>query len=120
MLLEHVTTMEKVLEMSPTYLDAKLVVGAHNYVLGSLPWGRENRRQPGRPERQQGEGHPVSSGSVAGEGRSGNDARPVLILFLRREHRYSEALETARELLSAYPHNSLAGHRGGEPAARQR
>jgi len=26
------------LELDPNYLDAKLVVGAHNYVMGSLPW----------------------------------------------------------------------------------
>src|SRR5258705_8007598 len=30
---------ERVLELSPSYMDAKLVVGAHNYVMGSLPWG---------------------------------------------------------------------------------
>src|SRR5258708_22534059 len=30
---------EKVLELSPEYTDAKLVVGAHNFVMGSLPWG---------------------------------------------------------------------------------
>src|SRR5258708_34269141 len=29
---------ERVLELSPDYLDAKLVVGTHNYVMGSLPW----------------------------------------------------------------------------------
>src|SRR6185369_16547655 len=30
---------ERVLELSPAYTDAKLIVGAHNYVIGSLPWG---------------------------------------------------------------------------------
>src|SRR5207244_12901140 len=30
---------EKVLELDPRNLDAKLIVGAHNYVVGSLPWG---------------------------------------------------------------------------------
>ena len=29
---------ERVLELNPSYLDAKLVVGTHNYVIGSLPW----------------------------------------------------------------------------------
>src|SRR5258708_31625594 len=29
---------ERVLELNPNYLDAKLVVGTHNYVMGSLPW----------------------------------------------------------------------------------
>src|SRR5438552_11547447 len=30
---------EKVLELDSHDLDAKLIVGAHNYVVGSLPWG---------------------------------------------------------------------------------
>src|SRR6202162_485394 len=29
---------ERVLELAPQYTDAKLVVGTHNYVMGSLPW----------------------------------------------------------------------------------
>src|SRR6201988_5175711 len=29
---------ERVLELDPNYVDAKLVVGTHNYVMGSLPW----------------------------------------------------------------------------------
>src|SRR5207253_2363976 len=29
---------EHVLELDPKYADAKLVVGTHNYVMGSLPW----------------------------------------------------------------------------------
>lgn len=29
---------ERVLELNPKYVDAKLVVGTHNYVTGSLPW----------------------------------------------------------------------------------
>jgi hypothetical protein len=28
-----------VLELSPSTVEAKLIVGAHNYVVGSLPWG---------------------------------------------------------------------------------
>src|SRR5262249_17907036 len=29
---------ERVLELNPNYTDAKLIVGAHNYVMGSLSW----------------------------------------------------------------------------------
>src|SRR3954465_2377300 len=29
---------EKVLELNPNYTEAKLIVGAHNYVMGSLSW----------------------------------------------------------------------------------
>src|SRR5207244_9032567 len=30
---------ERVLELNPRDTQAKLIVGAHNYVMGSLPWG---------------------------------------------------------------------------------
>ncbi|MGH9536971.1 MAG: hypothetical protein ACRD3H_03550, partial [Terriglobales bacterium] len=30
---------ERVLELAPTVVEAKLIVGAHNYVVGNLPWG---------------------------------------------------------------------------------
>jgi len=30
---------ERVLELDPHNLDAKLIVGTHNYVIGNLPWG---------------------------------------------------------------------------------
>ena len=29
---------ERVLELDPNYVDAKMVVGTHNYVIGRLPW----------------------------------------------------------------------------------
>ena len=29
---------ERVLELDPNYVDAKMVVGTHNYVIGHLPW----------------------------------------------------------------------------------
>ena len=29
---------ERVLELDPSYVDAKMVVGTHNYVVGNLPW----------------------------------------------------------------------------------
>ena len=34
---------ERVLELAPNYVQAKLIVGTHNYVMGSLSWGREPR-----------------------------------------------------------------------------
>ena len=58
---------ERVLELDPHYVDAKLVVGTHNYVMGSLPWSvkvavalvglsgneRKRTRIPARSGRQQ-------------------------------------------------------------------
>jgi tetratricopeptide (TPR) repeat protein len=93
--------------MSPDYLDAKLVVGAHNYVLGSLPWGVKIAASLVGLSGSKDKGIQYLQEVSKGKGEGGDDARAVLILFLRREHRYSEALEMARGLLSKYPHNSL-------------
>ena len=98
---------EQVLELSPEYTDAKLIVGAHNYVLGSLPWGVKILvkviGQGGNKEK----GIRYLKESSAGGGETSTDAKIVLLLFLRREHRYPEALEIADGLVPRYPQNLL-------------
>ena len=44
---------------------------------------------------------------AAGSGETSVDAKILLALFLRREHRYDEALLFVRELIAAYPRNVL-------------
>src|ERR1700689_1951343 len=82
---------ERVLELNPNYVDAKLVVGTHNYVLGSLPWsvkaavavvGLTGTKEKGLENLRE-----VADSS----GENNVDARVVLSLFLRREHRFDEA-----------------------------
>ena len=98
---------EQVLELSPGYTDAKLIVGAHNYVLGSLPWGVKILvkviGQGGNKEK----GIRYLREAAAGSGETTTDAKIVLLLFLRREHRYPEALEIAHDLVPRYPQNLL-------------
>ena len=98
---------ERVLELSPNYVDAKLVVGAHNYVTGSLPWavkvavsmvGLGGSKEKGLDYLRQG---------ADSRGENSVDARIVLILFLRREHRESESLALTQDLVRAYPQNLL-------------
>jgi hypothetical protein len=98
---------EKVLQMSPGYTDAKLVVGAHNYVLGSLPWAvRVSASLIGLSgNKDKGIEYLYETANAGGE--ASFDAKVILILFLRREHRYSEALQIAHPLVAAYPQNSL-------------
>ena len=45
--------------------------------------------------------------AATGSGETSVDAKIVLLLFLRRERRYPEALEIARGLVPRYPHNLL-------------
>jgi tetratricopeptide (TPR) repeat protein len=98
---------ERVLEIDPQYVDAKLVVGAHNYVMGSLPWsvkaavalvGLSGSKEKGLEYLRE-----VANGS----GESSVDGKVVLALFLRREHRYDEAQNLMHELAARYPGNYL-------------
>ena len=98
---------ERVLQLDPKYVDAKTVVGAHNYVVGSLPMpvkvfaglaGLGGNRKRGLEYLQQ----------AAKEGReSSADARVALAFFLRREARYDEASGVVETLTRQYPRNFL-------------
>lgn len=98
---------EKVLELSPDYADAKLVVGAHNYVLGSLPWGVKVAASLVGLGGSREKGIRLLREAADGGGEAAVDAKVVLVVFLRREHRYDEALELDRGLVSQYPQSSL-------------
>jgi tetratricopeptide (TPR) repeat protein len=98
---------ERVLELNPNYLDAKLVVGTHNYVVGSLPWsvkvavamvGLSGTKEKGLEYL-----HQVADSN----GENGVDAKVVLSLFLRRERRYDEARVLMHDLAGRYPKNYL-------------
>jgi tetratricopeptide (TPR) repeat protein len=98
---------EQVLELSPSYTDAKLIVGAHNYVLGSLPWGVKILVKVIGQGGNKDKGIRYLREAAAGSGETSTDAKIVLLLFLRREHKYPEALEIADALVPRYPQNLL-------------
>jgi hypothetical protein len=98
---------ERVLELDPDYVDAKLVTGVYQYVVGALPWPFKLM---------------IGFAGITGSKTRGlamlNDAgnrgvitsiesRTVIALFLRREARYKEAIEVVRSLKSQYPHDFL-------------
>jgi hypothetical protein len=97
----------RVLQMDPNYVDAKLVVGVYDYVVGALPLpfkilvgfaGITGSKSRGLE-------------MLADDGRRGLttsvEARTTTALFLRREGRYKEAIEVVRGLKSEYPRNYL-------------
>jgi len=98
---------ERVLELAPEATPAKLIVGAHNYVMGSLPLalraGITVLGIGGNKEK----GFQYLRECAAGSGETSVDARILLVLFLRREHRYEEALPIARGLVASYPRDVL-------------
>lgn len=98
---------EKVLELNPNYTDAKLVVGAHNYVMGSLPWGVKVAVSLVGLSGSKDKGIQYLYEVARSNGENSVDARIALLLFLRREHRYNDALTLLRGLIPEYPQNVL-------------
>ena len=98
---------ERVLELDPNYVDAKLVVGVYQYVVGALPWpfklligfiGITGSKSKGMALLQDTADHGVIT-SV--------EARTVMALFLRREGKYKQAVKIVRGLEAQFPHNFL-------------
>jgi len=97
----------RVLQLDPDYVDAKLVVGVYEYVVGALPFpfkfiigfagitGSKNRGL----EMLRDAGNRGVTTSV--------EARTVIALFLRRESRYKDAIQVVRTLKNQYPHDYL-------------
>ena len=98
---------EKVLELDPQNLDAKLIVGAHNYVVGSLPWGVKVASSMVGLGGNKDKGLDYLRETAAGNTETSIDAKIVLVVFLRREKRFDEALQFLRSLEPQYPHNVL-------------
>jgi tetratricopeptide (TPR) repeat protein len=98
---------ERVLELSPQSSDAKLVVGTHNYVLGSLPLAVKVAVALVGLSGNKEKGIQYLYDDVRGNGETSVDAAVVLLVFLRREHRYGEALPIAGNLSLRFPRNYL-------------
>ncbi len=98
---------ERVLELSPGTLEAKLIVGAHNYVIGSLPWGVKVAASIVGLGGSKEKGLQYLRECAQGNGETGVDAQILLAVFLRREHHYEEALPLVRGLNSRFPQNLL-------------
>ena len=98
---------ERVLELNPQFTDAKLVVGAHNYVMGSLPLAVKVAVALVGLGGDKEKGIRYLTDAYRAKGETSVDAGVVLLVFIRREHRYGEALEIARELTPKFPRNYL-------------
>lgn len=98
---------ERVLELAPSYSDAKLIVGAHNYVMGSLPWAVKAAVSMVGLSGSKEKGMEYLRSAAGGDGETSVDAKILLALFLRRERRFTESLEMIRGLIPAYPRNLL-------------
>ncbi len=97
----------RALEIDPDYVDAKLIAGVYQYVVGALPWpfklmigfaGITGSKSTGL----------VMLRDAANRGAiTRMEADTAIALFLRREGRYREAIDVVRGLKSRYPHDFL-------------
>jgi len=105
---------ERVLELSPAFTDAKLIVGTHDYVVGSLPWAVKVAAAAvgfsGSKDRGIAELYAASKGG----GEASLDAKILLALFLRREGRLDEALSLVRGLTLQFPQNVIVALEEGD------
>jgi tetratricopeptide (TPR) repeat protein len=99
---------ERVLELDPNYVNAKLSVGVDLYVIGCLSWpakvaasvaGLSGNKQKGFEYLRDVASH--GSPEVAW------DAKIALAMFLRREQMYGEALQVVGGMYQAFPRNFL-------------
>ncbi len=98
---------ERVLELAPQYTDAKLVVGAHNYVMGSLTLAVKIAVALAGLSGDKDKGLRYLNDAYRANGETSVDAGIVLMVFLRREHRYGEALQIAGAIGPRFPRNYL-------------
>ncbi len=98
---------DAVLKLDPAYVDAELVVGVHQYVVGSLPRGV--RMLAGMAGMHGDKQHGIAL--LQDDGNRGVitsvEARTALMLFLRREGKYGDATAVAQSLAAQYPHDFL-------------
>jgi hypothetical protein len=98
---------ERVLELDPHYSDAKLVLGAHYYVMGNLSFAVKMAVALVGLSGDKDKGLQYLSDAYHAYGEASVDAGIVLMVFLRREHRYGEALQIAGAIGPRFPRNYL-------------
>jgi len=98
---------EHVLEMDPSFIDAKMIVGTHNYVVGNLPWSIKVAAALAGLNGSRDRGLAYLREVARSDAETSVDAKVILSLFLRREHKYDEAIGYMQELSTRYPGNHL-------------
>jgi tetratricopeptide (TPR) repeat protein len=96
-----------VLQLDPEYVDAKLVAGIYEYVVGALPWPFKLLIGFAGITGSKSRGLEMLNDAANRGGITRVEARTVIALFLRREARYKDAIEEIRGLKSQYPRDFL-------------
>ncbi len=97
----------KVLQLDPEYVDAKLVVGVYEYVVGALPMGFKFLVGFAGITGSKTRGLEMLNDAANRGAITRIEARTVIALFLRREARYQDAVQQVRYLKGLYPRDFL-------------
>jgi tetratricopeptide (TPR) repeat protein len=96
---------KRVLELAPSYNDAKVVVGVYSYIVAVLPIYERVLAFVLNIKSGKAEGIESIRQAANAGGEASIDAKTALSLFLAREHEYPEALSLTHELYRTYPRN---------------
>ncbi|MBZ5647907.1 MAG: tetratricopeptide repeat protein [Acidobacteriia bacterium] len=106
------------LKLDPAFVDANMIVGVQDYVVGSLPWiikvlaalaGAHGNREQGLREIE----------LVAQKGNyARDDARTVLAVLYQREERWADARRVLEELVRRFPRGFLSAQELGAVCTR--
>jgi tetratricopeptide (TPR) repeat protein len=97
----------KVLEIDPNYVDAKLVVGTYQYVIGALPWGFKLLFGFAGITGSKAKGMEMLHDDFARGPMTSIEAGTVIALFQRRDGKYKDAIAVVRSMEAKYPHDFL-------------
>ena len=98
---------EEVLRDDPHYVDAQLVVGTYQCVVGALPLSFRIVIGIAGISGNKDKGMAMLRSAAADGVRTSIEARTCMMLFLRREAKYAEAESIAETLANQYPHDYL-------------
>jgi hypothetical protein len=95
------------LELDPNYVDAKLIVGIYDYVVGALPWPFKLMIGIAGITGSKSEGMALLDDAANRGVITRVEARTVIALFLRREAKYQQAIQVVLILKNQYPRDFL-------------
>jgi len=98
---------ERVLQIDPNYVDAKLVVGVYQYVVGALPFPFKLLIGFAGITGSKSKGMELLWDDARRGPATNIEARVVIALFLRREGKYKDAIDVIRSLEQEYPRDYL-------------
>ena len=99
----------RVLQLDPDYVDAKLITGVYEYVVGALPLPFKFLIGFAGITGSKSKGLEMLNDAANRGVMSSVDARTVITLFLRREAKYKQAIDVVQILRSQHPRNYLFG-----------